>query len=517
ARYKLTLGVPEDWDIIANGSLDSTANFGGLKTHFYKTTPPIPTYLFAFAAGKFEKVERELDGRKFVLYHREPDAQKLARNLDAIFDIHAQSYRFLEAYTGIENPWDDYEFLLVPDFQYGGMEHSGAIWYRDASLLLNADPTRNQELNRAHLIAHEVAHMWFGNLVTMRWFDDVWLKEVFANFMADKITQPDFQDINHTLLFLHSHFPSAYEVDRTAGTHPVQQNLDNLANAGSLYGAIIYKKAPILMKHLEARIGKDAMQRGLQEYLKTYAFGNATWDDLMAILSKASGENLDTWNRNWVKTAGMPKFEVENLPGKGQLKIKQTGAEVFQQNLQVDLYFPDSTKSYDILSDQREVTLDYKDAGTPAYIDLHGNPLSYGYTAHDPGNLKWLVGNVEQRADAAGRYAMWMTLWENFLHANVSPEDLLFPFREAITKENNPLMLRYVTARLQSVLGHFFPAETYGPVLIEFENRIWRRLELELEPGMRRLLWNTYSAIAGSPEALDRLYAIWEKTEKVPG
>ena len=202
------------------------------------------------------------------MLHRETDAQKVARNREAIFDLHAAALDWLEHYTGIPYPFGKFDFVLVPSFQFGGMEHPGAIFYNASSLLLDPSATTNQQLGRASLIAHETAHMWFGDLVTMRWFDDVWMKEVFANFMAAKIVNPSFPEINHELRFLYAHYPAAYDVDRTAGTNAIRQPLDNLNEAGSLYGAIIYQKAPIVMRQLEMIVTPDGLRDGLREYLQ---------------------------------------------------------------------------------------------------------------------------------------------------------------------------------------------------------------------------------------------------------
>src|SRR5258705_4519790 len=142
--------------------------------------------------------------------------------------------------------------------------------------MLDESATENQKLDRASVIAHETSHMWFGDLVTMRWFNDVWMKEVFANFMAAKIVNPSFPHVNHELRFLVSNYPAAYAVDRTGGTHPIRQELANLNEAGSLYGAIIYQKAPIVMRQLERLIGADNMRDRLRMYLKQVSFRHAT-------------------------------------------------------------------------------------------------------------------------------------------------------------------------------------------------------------------------------------------------
>ena len=259
ARWSLHLELPASWEAVANGAETSRTEADGRALLSFAETEPLSTYLFAFAAGRFSVETAERSGRTFRMLHRETDAAKVARNREAVFDLHASALAWLEQYTGIPYPWGKFDFVLIPSFQFGGMEHAGAIFYNAASLLLDPSATQNQKLGRASLIAHETAHMWFGDLVTMRWFNDVWMKEVFANFMAAKIVNPTFPEINHDLRFLLAHYPAAYDVDRTPGTNAIRQRLDNLNEAGSLYGAIIYQKAPIVMRQLETILGEDVV------------------------------------------------------------------------------------------------------------------------------------------------------------------------------------------------------------------------------------------------------------------
>ncbi|MEQ9413803.1 MAG: M1 family aminopeptidase, partial [Cyclobacteriaceae bacterium] len=242
ASFVLSLSIPNEWEAISNQKAEIALS-DTKKNYKFLPTKPISTYQFAFAAGKFEKATDTVSG--MTMYYRETDSTKVAANLEEIFQLHSQSLDWLKDYTTISYPFSKFDFALIPTFQYGGMEHPGSIFYRESSLILESSASVNQRMRRASLIAHETAHMWFGNLVTMKWFEDVWLKEVFANFMAAKIVNPQFPEINHDLRFLMAHYPSAYEIDRSAGSHPIQQKLDNLKNAGTLYGAIIYQKAPI--------------------------------------------------------------------------------------------------------------------------------------------------------------------------------------------------------------------------------------------------------------------------------
>src|SRR5881296_2802264 len=311
ARFALELTIPENWEAVSNAEETFREQLGDRVRTRYAETQPIPTYLFAFAAGKFQVETAERDGRWYRMFHRETDAKKVERNKNAVFDLHASSLDWLEKYTGIPYRFGKFDFVLIPSFQFGGMEHPGSIFYNAASILLEESATENQMLNRASTIAHETSHMWFGDLVTMQWFNDVWMKEVFANFIAAKIVNPAFPNVNHDLRFLVSHYPAAYSVDRTEGTHPIRQELENLDEAGSLYGAIIYQKAPIVMRQLERLAGADRLRDGLRAYLKQYQFGNATWLDLVRVLDELTPLDLTAWSRAWVEEAGRPSIRTE--------------------------------------------------------------------------------------------------------------------------------------------------------------------------------------------------------------
>jgi aminopeptidase N len=240
------------------------------------------------------------------MFHRETDPQKVARNRDAIFDLHATALDWMEQYTGIPYAFGKFDFVLIPAFQFGGMEHPGAIFYNANGLLLDESATENQKLDRASTIAHETTHMWFGDLVTMRWFDDVWMKEVFANYFAAKIVNPSFPNINHYLRFLLAYYPPAYDVDRTAGTNAIRQPLANLNEAGTLYGAIIYQKAPIVMRQLETLVGPTVFRDGIREYLRRYSYVNASWPDLIELIADRTPVDLAGWSHAWVNETGRP-------------------------------------------------------------------------------------------------------------------------------------------------------------------------------------------------------------------
>lgn len=260
ANFQLTLTIPTNWKALTNAPVQDSVMSTDIKTYHYQESDLIPTYLFSFSAGRFERALRDVGGRPMNFYYRETDNTKISLSLDTVFKLHAHALNFLEDYTQIKFPFKKFDFVAIPDFQYGGMEHVGAIDYKASSLFLDAGATRDQENSRANVISHETSHMWFGDLVTMQWFNDVWMKEVFANFMADKITQGGQSSDSYELKFLLTHLPRAYAVDRTGGANPIRQQLNNLQEAGTLYGAIIYDKAPVMMRQLERLMGAEASE-----------------------------------------------------------------------------------------------------------------------------------------------------------------------------------------------------------------------------------------------------------------
>ncbi|MCZ8134307.1 MAG: M1 family aminopeptidase, partial [Algoriphagus sp.] len=310
AYYTLSITAPKEWEVLAGGRLKQKVDQGSFTKHEFEKSDLMSTYLFSFVAGKFEKVGNS-EGFPMTMIYRETNEEKKSGSIPAIFKLHQQSLNFLENYTAYKFPFQKLDFATIPIFQYGGMEHVGAIQYREGALFLDSNATDSELLGRAKLIGHETAHMWFGDLVTMNWFNDVWMKEVFAGFMGGKIANPAFPNINHDLLFLTSHYPAAYAEDRSKGTHPIRQQLDNLKNAGSLYGSIIYDKAPIMMRQLEQTMGEEAFRKGIQTYISSFANSNADWNDLINILDKESELNLAQWSEVWVNQSSRPIFSAE--------------------------------------------------------------------------------------------------------------------------------------------------------------------------------------------------------------
>jgi aminopeptidase N len=469
ARYKLSLEVPADWAAVANGAEEGPPVFlsgpGGKRLHFAETKP-ISTYLFTFAAGKFSIETAQRNGRTFRMFHRETDAAKVARNREQVFDLHARALAWLEDYTGIPYPWGKFDFVLIPSFQFGGMEHPGAVYYNAASLLLDESATQNQMLARASVISHETSHMWFGDLVTMRWFNDVWMKEVLANFMAAKIVNPSFPGINHALRFLMEYYPSAYSVDRTAGTNPIRQPLANLDEAGTLYGPIIYDKAPIAMRQLEMMTGEEGFRDGLREYLKAYSFGNATWLDLVRIFDARSPGKIAAWSRAWIEQRGRPEVITDvRYAGGGssaQLAFEQRDplgrGLVWPQLFEIDLGYADRIEKLPLALNARVTEAPKaRQIGRPLYILPNGGGIGYGLFVLDAATLSYLKAHLEEIPDALTRGSAWIDVWENMLEGRVPAAEFLDLAARALPRETDEQNTQRVLGYLVQAFWKFLP------------------------------------------------------------
>ena len=516
-RFSLALDVPGDWEAVANGSEQSREDRDGRRSIRFNESAPISTYLFAFAAGRFEVETAVRAGREYRMFHRETDREKVERNAADVFDLHARALAWMEDYTGIAYPFEKYDFALLPAFQYGGMEHPGAVFYRSDGLLLEESPTQGQLLGRASLISHETAHMWFGDLVTMAWFEDVWLKEVFANFMAAKIVEPSFENVNHALRFALAHLPSAYAVDRTPGANPILQPLENLREAGTLYGAIIYQKAPVVMKHLERRMGEAEFRDGLATYLDRFRFGNARWADLIEIMDQRSDEDLKAWSRVWVEEPGRPHvrttiqgneilFEQFDPAGEGRL---------WPQFLDVWIRSEGGDEVRTVSLDTESARIALETIPRLAMPAATGTP--YGLFELEPGPLDQLADELLDMEDPVRRGASWLTLWDATLEGWLPRERALQLLVSGVREERNELIFGRLSADLATAFWRFLPERERERWAGQVEDALWSRTTAQDTVTLRSSALRSYLGVVTTPRGVRRLRELWEGSRSVLG
>lgn len=517
ANYNLTITAPKDWKVMCGAFEKKSIAQGEFVAHQFETSDLMSTYLFSFVAGKFSEITKNPGKFDMRFLYRENNPEKISESVNSIFEIHQKSLDYLENYTQENFPFKKMDFASIPPFQYGGMEHVGAIQYRESSLFLDKNVTQNQLLGRAKLIAHETSHMWFGDLVTMRWFNDVWMKEVFANFMADKIVNPQFPEINHNLSFLMTHYPSAYSEDRTKGTNSIRQYLANLKDAGSLYGRIIYNKAPIMMRQLEYLLGEELFQKGIQEYIKTYKNSNADWEELVSILDKNFGGDLKSWSDVWVNSAGRPIFYEEiEFNEKGNVtrfvihqKAEDGSNKIWTQSFSITLKdergFEKSInlknigKSFDISS----AVKDFK----PGQIIYNSDGFGYGVFPI----YKNKIHTYKNLKDDVTRGYQFINLYENMLLEKVSTLETYQIFLEAIQSEKNELISSYLSGILETIYWTFLTDVQQKEVQKITEENLIQLLESELPANIKKTIFGLYESVAISNQGKENLYQLWNK------
>ncbi|TRX66157.1 M1 family aminopeptidase [Carboxylicivirga sp. M1479] len=520
-KFSVKMDLPEDWIGIANGQpTTKQATEGRIQLEF-APSQAISTYLWAFTAGDYQFDSITWQDKTIGLYHMVDDSAKYNRNIKEVFRQTTASLDWLENYTKYDYPFDTYNLVAIPSFQFGGMEHPGATYYRASKIFLDENPTRNEELARANLIAHETAHMWFGDLVTMPWFDEVWLKEVFANFMADKITEPWFPDMNHQLRFLMAHFPAAYAVDRTAGANPVGQKLKNLKNAGTLYGGIIYHKSPIVMKQLESIAGEEQLQLGIQEYVANNAYGNASWNDLIACIDKHTETDLKVWSKAWVFEAGRPIIYFEpSLHNPDKLWLKQQAEH--PQLTSAKTYWPQEVNI--IQNDENTLQYQMFDAKVKIQDDLEtdntlflADEKGYGLVRLTDTQIDYWLTNISQLSDDLLRGRMVINLYENFLDGSIHPKQFLNYLHKTILKEENSIILNQLSRQLQACYWKFIPEGERKDLSERLEPSLWTYMEAQTDVANKKTLFRLWYNISLSPSAIDKLAQIIKGAHEVEG
>ena len=356
--------------------------------------------------------------------------------------------------------------------------------------------------------------MWFGDFVTMAWFDDVWTKEVFANYFASKMVQSMFPTVNHRLNFIQDYFSPSYSEDRTAGAMPIQQPLDNLSDAGLIYSNIIYNKSPIVMEKLVQLLGDDAFRKGIQEYLNTYAYGNATWDNLISILDKYTDSDLEQWSHIWVKENCMPTIQARCVDS--QLVVRQSDPQgkgrLWPQNLKYIVKNGDKEAEFNVCmtSDTSEIIVDLPfEAGEKSVVIPNADGIGYGYFLIDNCEADALFNVLDTASSEVLKGSVLITLFENVINKSISSENYIKSMLSYIPKEKNKLL--YTMA-----LGYMSQAQTLFPVNSEIvEKALIGEITNQQDKSLRLQAFRKYVSLSGSKNANTYIYNVW-KNQKAP-
>jgi aminopeptidase N len=472
AKFQLTVTAPLDWTVVSNSPgqeimVQGTIPFGIHRIQFAETKP-ISTYLFAFAAGPFQKVH-DVPGLP-GLYVRKSKVQKAEAEAESVQQVTADGIKYLSDYFAQPFPFPKYDLVMIPGFAYGGMEHAGATFLREESILFRTAPTHSDRLNRDILLLHELTHQWFGDLVTMRWFDDLWLKEGFAQYMAYHALNSLKPNEDVWKRFYQSIKPAAYAIDSTLGTTPIYQDIPNLKDAKSAYGAIVYSKAPGVIKQLAFVVGEDPFRDGLRLYLKEHAYANAEWNDLVHALESTSKKPLGPWADAWIKRRGMPQIDVEwTCMDHGDMNV--THVTLKQHNVLGEAgIWPIATKML-FVYDQSEVesrvewqtaateTADGKAGACPRYIFANSQDEAYGRFLLDPISRKAVMTSLGNINDVFERTLLWGSLWDSVREADMDPREYIdLALRDLPTEKDESLAQSIIGRTITALHRYVSPA-----------------------------------------------------------
>ncbi len=524
-RFVLELTAPNTWTVISNGPVESATAVGSGQTRTrFAETHPISTYLFAFAAGPFRKLAASPGTPE--LYVRKSKFDRAQTEAPEVQQVAASGMQYLSNFFAQPFPFPKYDMVLIPGFPYGGMEHAGATFLREESVLFRTAPTHSDLLNRDLIVLHELAHQWFGDLVTMRWFDDLWLKEGFAEYMAYQTLAALKPRENVWTRFYQSIKPGAYEIDSTKGTTPIYQEIPNLEDAKSAYGAIVYSKAPAVLKQLAFVLGPDKFREGLQLYLKQHAYGNAEWNDLVGAFERVSGRPLGPWAGMWIRHRGMPQVDVswscdgDRLTQLSLLQHDVLGsADVWPMAMQLGLNYagrPPLLKRVELDGKTSQVT-DLKGTPCPSFIFANEGDYAYGRFLLDSRSREAATRQLAAIHDLLQRALLWGSLWDSVRNSELAPRDYLVLSLELLPSETEEMLTRSLLSHSATSLHRYVSPETRNKLVEQFETLAADRMLHSPDLDMRIVWFRSHTAIAETPAGLARLKEILNGRLTVPG
>ena len=519
AKVTFTLTAPVAWSVLANGAPLSDDSSAGRVTHRFTETRPLSTYQIAFAAGPWVRATSTMDGRTIGAWVRRSRAREA--DLDTLLAANQRAIAWMERYFARPYPFDKFEFLLAPAFPFGGMEHPGAVFFNEDRFIFRERPTLPQRLGRMSTILHEVAHMWFGDLVTMRWFDDLWLKEGFATYMAAKALADLDSASGAWKTFYLSNKPAAYGIDQTAGTTPLWQALDNLDQAKSNYGAIVYNKAPSVLKQLNYLVGDSAFRAGVQAFLAQHAYANATWQDLLDAIGGAAHRPLAGFGRQFILRPGMPEVEQRLVVRGGRiarLALVQrpvqplSGAGAWPMRTQVLLAYDDAPAvilPVELATATTEVTAA---RGRPAPLFVFANAGDYGYmlTRLDSASVRALeTGALGRVPDPFLRAMLWGALWDEVRAARMEPVRFARLALAELPREHDEQIVPRILGRLRRTASAYLAPEERERLQPELERRLWDGANDPTKPyGIRKAYLDACVDVATSGDGVLKLTSL---------
>ncbi|MEU3185697.1 aminopeptidase N [Streptomyces sp. NPDC006923] len=534
APYRFEVTAPEGWRVWSNG--EGTLAEGVWR---FAETKPISTYITAVAAGPYHYVTDSYrrtfdDGTVLEIPLGAMCRKGLARYFDAddVFLITKQGLDFFHDHFDYPYPFGKYDQAFVPEYNLGAMENPGLVTFRE-EYIFRGNVTQASYERRANVILHEMAHMWFGDLVTMGWWDDLWLKESFADFMGTFSLAEATRFTNGWITFANNRKSWAYRADQLPSTHPITADIRDLEDAKLNFDGITYAKGASVLKQLVAYVGRDAFLEGARRYFKRHAYGNTSLGDLLSVLEETSGRDMAGWSRSWLQTAGVnsltPQVLYDAQDRITELAVVQDAPESHPElrphRVAVGLYRREAggdlvryARAETDVNGPRTVVTELAGAERPELVLVNDDDLTYCKIRFDAGSLDTLRARLGDLADPLARALCWSALW------NLT-RDALMPARDFIGlvlthggRETDIGVLQMLHAWARSALTHYAAPtwrEEGGRLLAEGALRELRNAE----PGSQhQLTWARFFAAVASAEAdFQLLEGLLGGTAKIDG
>jgi aminopeptidase N len=437
ATYQLAVRAPLDWHVVSNMAPDTgggvPAEDGALLWRF-PPTPVVATYITHVSAGPWHIVRSEHDGIPLGIFCR----QSLARYLDPdeIFDVTRQGFDFYHQAFGIKYPFGKYDQLFVPEFKEGAMENAGAVTFLE-DYVFRSRVTDHAREARGETILHEMAHMWFGDLVTMRWWDDLWLNESFATWAGTEAQARATRWPNSWTTFTSAWKAWACKQDQLPSTHPIAADIPDIEAVEVNFDGITYAKGAAVLKQLVAYVGYDNFLAGVRAYFAAHAFGNATLADLLSALEETSGRDLGSWSREWLETAGVntlrPSYSVDAEGRFTAFSVLQSAAAshptLRSHRIAIGLYSLTADGLVRTSSVETDVTGDWTPVPAlvgvprPDLVLLNDEDLTYAKIRLDPHSLRTAVSSIGQLTSSLPAAMVWAATWDMVRDGEMAARD----------------------------------------------------------------------------------------------
>ena len=541
ATFAFTVTVPEHWMVLSNEPVAERAAAGDGRTRWtFPPTPRISSYITAVCAGPYVGVTDSYTGRgaeiPLGVYARKSLAEYVDH--DNILDCTKAGIGFLEEEFDMPFPFAKYDQIFVPEYNAGAMENAGCVTITDIYVFRGQAPEPLVE-RRALTILHELAHMWFGDLVTMQWWDDLWLNESFAEWASSE-AQASVTRWQDAWTTFHSHEKTwAYQQDQQSDTHPVYADMRDLVDVTVNFDGITYAKGGSVLKQLVAYVGRDAFREGLRSYFRKHAWGNTTMGDLFAEFEAGSGRDLSDWAQRWLKTSGPSTLALDiTTDDNGVITaaaMTQTvaGSDPTLRPHRVGI------GRYDLLGGRLdrvgyvEVDVDGPRTELPELVGLprpalllpNDEDLTYAKIALDPLSLQTAMAHIDAFDDSLARSLVLGSLWEMLRDGALAPSDFADVLLRVIPVEEHTVVLRtilrttkQIPSMLLATLRWFLP-EAARPAMVDKSVNVIRTALDAAVPGSdkQQQLVVAYAALARHTDDLTRLQGILDGSVVVPG